>query len=153
MGEWRRHVFCLSLQSNLTLPQIYQIYMDHIKIILPSDEIIDSHHVRLLGDDLVDEEDGSDSKDEWLKCFDTSAVPVDSSSTSVCIPPPECLHLHHLTSGSFRTVPCLLQWQQKHLATVARRQRRAHHLLTTCPSTKKYGLHSEQTDGAWEVPN
>jgi hypothetical protein len=61
--------------------------VDHIKIILPSDEIIDSHHVQLLGDDLVDEEDGSDSKAEWLKCFDTSAVPADSSSTSVCIPP------------------------------------------------------------------
>ncbi|KAF8658440.1 hypothetical protein AX14_007705 [Amanita brunnescens Koide BX004] len=59
-----------------------QIYADRIKIVLPSDEIIDTRHARLFGEDLVDEDDGSDSEDEKLKCFDTIAVAPDPSSSA-----------------------------------------------------------------------
>ena len=67
---------------HIDIVQVYHIYADHIKIVLPSDKIIDTRHARLLGEDLVDEDNGSDSEDEKLKCFDTIAVTPDPSSSA-----------------------------------------------------------------------
>ena len=94
----------------LTLHQVYQIYADQVEILLLSDDPIDARHVWLFGNDITNDNNKSDSKDEQLKCFNTSPLLLDHPSIA-------SVHLfHHLMSLS---IPLLFSPQSSSTKSIS----------------------------------